>query len=97
MIYTYTCATHGDFQIQRRITDIVDVVYCSCGEVAERNFKADLVPVIYNAEGFSKDYFDRPQGRGQPQDKKEWLNKNWSKYYGVKPPPPDSRGTYDGR
>ncbi len=69
--------------------------FCEKSDYVERLYKS--VPVHYNAEGFSKDYFSRSPGRGQPWDKRENLNYNWSKTYGEPPPKADSHGTYDGR
>jgi hypothetical protein len=45
--------------------------------------------VIYYGSGFhTTDYFNKPVGRGQSMNRKEWLNSNWSKHYGEDPPPP---------
>ncbi len=98
MKYSYRCDEHGTFTISRSIKDTpTKLEACPlCQADSTRDFRADLNPVIYNGEGFSKDYFDKPVGRGQPMHKKEWLNSNWSRHYGEAPPKEDSKGTYDG-
>jgi len=70
------------------------VVCPVCGKEADRIYTTAIE--IWHTDGSSRDYFDVPQGRGQPMDKRENLNYNWSKHYGKPPPPPDSVGTYDG-
>jgi hypothetical protein len=96
MKYPFTCEEHGEFEVSAPMIDgPPDVVACPiCNEPAARIYS--LQPEIWNTEGSSRDYFSQPVGRGQPMDKKEWLNKNWSEYYKQPPPPPDSIGTYDG-
>ena len=97
MKYSYKCITCGPFEIDRRMGEMPTLATCpTCGQESRRDFKADLVPVHYNAQGFERtDNFKGNVGGGTA-DKLEWLNSNWSKYYGEKPPKADSKGTYDG-
>lgn len=99
MNYSYRCEDHDIFFVTRSInapstaTEPCPV----CSRDSPRDFRADLAPVIYNGQGFhNTDYWPKNPGRGQSADRKEWLNSNWSRYTGDKPPPPDSKGTYDG-
>lgn len=94
MKYVFVCGEHGPLEIVAPIDKgPPPVVYCPlCSSVTKRDYR--MSGIIYG-EGFSGDYFKTNPGRGQPWDKKEWLNKNWSDYYGEKPPKPDSKGTYE--
>lgn len=69
-----------------------------CGCESRRDYKYDhTLDVIYNGQGFERtDSWKTNPGKGQSWDKKEWLNGNWSRYYGEAPPKPDSKGSYDG-
>ncbi len=67
---------------------------CFSNEFVRRIYQ--MPNVIYNGPGFSKDYFSKNPGRNQSWDKLQNLNENWSRHFGTKPPPPDSKGTYDG-
>jgi hypothetical protein len=59
-----------------------------CGKESPRVYEAPEA-VIYYGDGFhSTGYFKTSRGRGQPMDKKEWLNSNWSKATGEAPPKP---------
>lgn len=97
MKYPYYCYTDGEFEISAPMQDgPPSEVFCPvCGVQSLRIYETS--PEIWHTEGSSRDYFSENMGRGQPMDKKEWLNKNWSAMHGgEKPPPPDSIGTYDG-
>jgi hypothetical protein len=86
-LYTYCCPTHGDFLTKLSIHDIIPIcVPCpQCFTEAPRNYKADLSPVHYNAQGFHRTDYDKNG------DKLEQLNRSWSKYYGEEPPKPGSK------
>jgi hypothetical protein len=97
MRYTHLCSEHGLFTVQRSIkAPSQSTAPCpTCGNPCPRNYRADLAPVHYNAQGFhATDYWKGNVGN-QTADKKEWLNESWSKYYNEDPPKPDSIGTYD--
>lgn len=62
-----------------------------CNEMSARVYEAPEA-IVYKGRGFhSTDYFTRSKGRGQPMDRSEWLNSNWSKHYGESPPPPSGK------
>ena len=96
MKYPYDCGYHGTFDIESPMKEgPPQQVFCpECGLIAQRIYTVSRE--IWNVEGSSRDYFSENMGRGQPMDKKEWLNKRWSEHYNEPPPPPDSIGTYDG-
>ena len=97
MRYIYECDMHGNFLVERSIhAPSTKVEPCPlCQRESARRYEA--VAIHYKAQGFhGTDYWKGNVGN-QEADKKEWLNKNWSAYYGEEPPPPDSKGTYDGR
>lgn len=90
MWYPYQCDTHGRFETKRSIReDIPAVEPCpECGEMSPRVYEAPEAVIYYGSGFHSTDYFKQSKGRGQPMDRKEWLNSNWSKATGEKPPPP---------
>lgn len=100
MKYTFHCQQHGRFEIEAPMAvGPPATVFChKCGEDCHRDYKADhKQDIIYNAQGFERtDNWKTNPGKGQSYDKKEWLNSNWSRHYGESPPPPDSKGSYDG-
>lgn len=99
MKYTYKCEKHGSFEVERPMVPGPEPTeFCiKCGEDCPRDYRADLKQEpIYNAQGFHRTDYWKQSARGEPADKKEWLNSNWSKHYNEPPPKPDSKGTYDG-
>jgi predicted nucleic acid-binding Zn ribbon protein len=90
--YPFVCSTHGVFEIQRSIhEETPSVVPCpECEEESARVYEAS--PIVYKGNGFhSTGYFKESQGRGQPMDKLEWLNSNWSEKTGEAPPKPSGK------
>lgn len=98
MRYTYCCEEHGRFLVTRSIHDeATKLEPCPlCQRESIRSFRDDIAPVHYNAQGFHQTDYWKGNVGNQEADKKEWLNRNWSKYYGEEPPKEDSKGTYDG-
>jgi len=89
MRYPYKCPDHGQFERNHSIHgDIPPIEACpECGTESPRVYEAPEAIIYYGSGFHSTGYFNRPKGRGQPMDKIEWLNSNWSKATGEAPPP----------
>lgn len=85
--YTYDCPNCGPRLITQRMQDAEETLECIfCHEIMHRNYHTDLtgVPVHYHSQGFHQTDYSKYG------DKKEILNKTWSKMTGEPPPPADS-------
>lgn len=81
MRYEFRCKEHGSYIVQAPITEGPTKRDCpSCGNEGVRIYES--VTDIWHTDGAHKDMYDE---RG---DKKERLNREWSRATGEKPPPP---------
>lgn len=85
MKYLYRCENGEEFDVQSpiHVGPPKDVTCPVCGKAARHVFLSS--PIHYNAQGFHTTDYDKNG------DKLEWLNKNWSKFYGEDPPPPGTK------
>ena len=84
--YVFACASHGQFEVVRKFAEAGNPAACpECGLNADRVFFP--VPDLWACDGAHKTDYGKGND-GITGDKRENLNKNWSKAWGEAPPPP---------
>lgn len=84
--YVFRCATHGEFEIVRKMAEAGEPAGCpECGLDADRVWLP--TPDVWACDGSHKGDYGKGND-GQAGSKRDLLNKRWSKAWGEKPPAP---------
>ena len=86
-IYVFACAEHGEFELVRKMSEAGEPAFCpECDLDANRVFLP--IPDLWACDGAHKTDYGKGND-GLTGTKADLLNRNWSKAWGEKPPPPD--------